>query len=183
MAAADLVDDYRRGADLGRASTLATMLAAHGPDAGPETATRIRQVTEVLTEAVEKSAVFQRFREFQDREANLDVRRRVAGLRLMLVGGKEPDWFPELREELALHAKSQWIECERQKPPPMGPVEGALKGRQVRGAVVFKTQLGHGTSEPIIKLAKSLGIPLITPRQLSKESLLQALRTADFEEA
>jgi len=178
LAAADFIEDHRQAGELGPAARLAVFASANRSRASDETRARLDEVLEHLRAAQEASETYRHFLELQEAEANLDVRRAVAGLRLVLLGARRGDWWDALRTELALNDRTEWIESEKGRKPSMEPIEAAFKAGQVAALVVFTSHIAHATSTPAQKLAKKHEVPYITCRRPSREAFLSALRDA-----
>ena len=110
----------------------------------------------------------------RDREANLDLREAVAGLRFLIVGGKRPEWWEPLRSELGLSPRTEWIESEKEKMPPMDDLTARIKKGTPSGVIVV-VRIGHAISSPLKALTKDLGITFITVKY-SRDDMLAALR-------
>jgi hypothetical protein len=132
-------------------------------------------VLDDLARAVQASALFRRYEELARQEANLDLREAVAGLRLLLVGAKRPDWWEALRRDLALAERSEWMESELHKSPPIDQIEQRLKVGRTAAVVLVADRIAHAVSRPLARTAKQYDVKLITAR-LSREAVIAALR-------
>jgi hypothetical protein len=175
LVTADLLEDARQQGDLDRATGLAKFLAANERRASVDSSARLHAVLEDLERALKASALFLRYEELARQEANLDLRGAVAGLRFLLVGAKRPDWWEALRRDLAISDRSEWMESELHKSPPIDQIEQRLKVGRTAAVVLVADRIAHAVSRPLARTAKQYDVKLITTR-LSREAVIAALR-------
>lgn len=178
-AVSTLLEDHRQRGELDRASSLAVFLTANRHRGSESAQARLDLVVETLREAIDASATFRRFEELRAREANLDLREQVAGLRLLLVGGKRPEWWDDVRNELGISARSDWMESEAKKAPDGDAVDARLRSGSWDAVVLLIGRVGHKVSKPITAYMKDHDVPLVNVPRPSRDSFIAALR-AEF---
>ena len=178
LAAADFIEDHRQAGELGRAAALAVFAQSNRSRCSEATLARLDAVLAALEAAQEASETYRRFVELQEAEANFDIRRAIGGMRFLLVGARRGDWWEATRAEIGLSDRTEWVESERGKAPPMPPIEAALKAGQVAGVIVFTSHIAHKTSVPVQKLAKKYDVPYLTCKRPSRDAFLASLREA-----
>lgn len=176
LAAADFIEDHRQAGELDRATALAVVASANLRRASETTSARLGAVLAALDEALGASETYRKYAEMREREANLDLREKIASLRFLFVGGKRPEWYDALRTELALSERCEWVESEKKKAPSMDMLEERLKRGRWAGVVLFTDRIGHKTSGPLIRLCRELDVKLLEPRRLTRDALIAALR-------
>jgi hypothetical protein len=171
-----VLDDYRKRGDLEAAARLGQLVAANRHRAGAAVQSRADHVLATLEEVLTSTETIRLYEAERRRAANADLRAQLADRRLLLVGGKRAVWWLDLRRELGLHERSEWIESELRKAPSADRLEETLKRGQWAAIVVLTGRIGHKVSNLITDQAKVQDIPIIEVARPSRDAFLTALR-------
>jgi hypothetical protein len=172
---AEFIEDHRQQGNLDVAVRLATFGRANEHRAGAEIRAHLDSTLSRLKDALKTSETFRQFAAMREREANLDLREAVGGLRFLIVGGMRPEWWESVQVELGLNSRTEWIETEKESMPSMDRLTDQIRKGNPSAVIINATRIAHAVSTPLKALCKELGIPLFTIRN-SKDDLLTRLR-------
>ena len=173
-AAVRYVEDHRQANRLTDAARLAGFVRQNIHRADEDTQALAQLVLADLERALVNTAIGQRVAEELEREALVDIKRRVAGRRFLFVGGQRQDWYDALRLEIGLSGDSEWRESSRAEPPSMHQLKAIVKAGKLDGVVVYTDFVAHKTSA-IKETAQQYDVPYMEAK-MSKQGLIDAMR-------
>lgn len=104
------------------------------------------------------------------------IRDHYATKRVLIVGGRTPDWWDSVQADLALDRSSDWIEVEPGRKPSMDRLKALVAGGRISLLVIVTDYIGHSTSA-IGDFAKERKIKTV-PTRSGRASFLRALQRA-----
>jgi hypothetical protein len=102
------------------------------------------------------------------------IREALHGKRLLIVGGRRPNWWDDTRQELGLSDKSAWVQSEPGHRPSMKGLKATVGAGKVDLVLIITDYIAHATSA-INEFAADRGVPVLEARS-GRLSFLTALR-------
>jgi hypothetical protein len=101
------------------------------------------------------------------------LRSALNGKRVLVIGGRQPVWWPDLVVELGLAKSSSWHQSEPGKRPPRERLKAILDGGKVAVLVIIVDYIAHATSD-IRDVAQERSVRTVDARS-GRYSLVRAL--------